>query len=205
MSSSAVVKERWGNAWEGHLVPRTPLLHHHHLRSEENPTAMWVELVLLGRAQPQVHLGLGLHQEAPAPALGGPDPRVRMPLPQMVPNLHTPPAKEEEEAEASVDVQRREQHIKSLPHHPGGVNKSWEDPTRSNVTCRDPTWTSPSPAVHSHLSSWQSRRAPGGALGGWAEGGQLLSSSDLCFSPALGGKREAGDVLPVPHATQSPW
>lgn len=206
MSSSAVVKERWGNAWEGHLElsdhleqasaqegerplhprpchgeQRTPLFHHH-LRSEESPTAN------VG--------GGGASWRAQTPGS-------QFPFHKWSPTFTC--RQQRRRLRPVCTSNTLSSNIRSLPCRLGEVSKSWEDPTRSDVTCRDPTWTSPSPSVHSYLGSSQRRRAPGGVPCSWAEGEHLLSSPDLCPSPVLGGKREPGDVLPAPHATESPW
>lgn len=68
--------------------------------------------------------------------------------------------------------------------------KLWEDLTRCNVTCQDPTWTFFLSINSSFGSSQKSRQVPEEALCGWPEGGYLLSSSDLYFSLVfLGGKK----------------
>lgn len=113
---------------------------------------------------------------------GGPRPRGYIRLPQTVPNSPMSPVPEEG-PKARVHVQHLEQHVRSLPCHPGEESKTWEDLTRTDVTRRDPARTSP--PAHSHLgSSHRSRQAPGGVLCGWAGGGHLRND-DLCLSPVL--------------------
>lgn len=90
---------------------------------------------------------------------------------------------------AIVYMQCLEQHIRS-PFHCRKVRKSWEDPTTSNVTCQDPTWTSFLSINSNFAASQKSRQILEEALCGLAEGGYLLNSSNLYFSIVfLGGKK----------------
>lgn len=110
---------------------------------------------------------VGLHQEVQTPFIVGPDLKVRIQLLQVVPNPSMLPV---EVAKAIVHMQCLKQYIRS-PCHARKVSKLREDPTRSNVTCQYPTWTS-SLAINSNFGpSQKSRQAPEEALCGWAEGG----------------------------------
>lgn len=90
---------------------------------------------------------------------------------------------------AIVCMQCLEQHLRSACHV-RKESKSWEDPARSKVTCQDPTWTSSLSINSSFGFSQKSRQAPEEALSGWAEGGYLLSSSDLHFSLVFLGEKQ---------------
>lgn len=127
-------------------------------------------------------LTVRLHQEAPSPPTARPDPRARIQLLQPSCVVHGG-------GRASVYMQCPEQQVRS-PCHVRKGRKLWEDLTRCNVTCQDPTWTFFLSINSSFGSSQKSRQVPEEALCGWPEGGYLLSSSDLYFPLVfLGGKK----------------